>query len=192
MWVSLSESVRSVSLEKIQVYLSSLLALFQVLIAVFLHALHVCVSDEMGAFSHRAAFRQRDEGRLVSLSLWCLWTCSSFIVLWLTGQQLKNDTLIVCLIQADCIIPVVVLINMSWWEWPLKGYQASKRNNPHHIISDSWVTHRERESNGNLISSQLEPLPHNEIWKGILRALFIIFFEIAGFWHRKFNSSGSG
>ena len=43
---------------------ASLLALFQVLIAVFLHALCVCASDEMGALVQVAA--SRDEGRLIS------------------------------------------------------------------------------------------------------------------------------
>lgn len=47
---------------------------------------------------------------------------AAFIVHRLTGQELKNDTIILCLIQADYIIPVVVLVNMRWWEWPLKGY----------------------------------------------------------------------
>lgn len=59
----------AVAQEKIQVYLSSLLALFQVSIAVFLHALDVCASDEMGPLIQVAAFRQKDEGRLVSVSL---------------------------------------------------------------------------------------------------------------------------
>lgn len=59
----------AVALEQIQVYLSSLLALFQVLIAVFRHALDVCAPDEMGALIQAAAFRQKDEGRLISVSL---------------------------------------------------------------------------------------------------------------------------
>lgn len=57
----------AVALEKSQGYLSSLLARFQVLIAVFLHALDVCAPDEMGALIQ--AFRQKDEGRLISVSL---------------------------------------------------------------------------------------------------------------------------
>lgn len=59
----------TVALEDIQVYLFSLLALFQVLIAVFLHALDVCSTDEMGALIQRAAFRQIDEGTRLSISL---------------------------------------------------------------------------------------------------------------------------
>lgn len=52
-----------------QLYLSSLLALFQPLIAVCLHASHVCASDEMGAAIQVAAFRQKDEGGLIPVSL---------------------------------------------------------------------------------------------------------------------------
>lgn len=59
----------AVALETIQVYLSSLLALVQALIAVFLHALDVCAPDEMGALIQVAAFKQKDEGRLVSAPL---------------------------------------------------------------------------------------------------------------------------
>lgn len=59
----------TVALEDIQVYLFSLLALFQVLIAVFLHALDVCSTDEMGALIQRTAFRQIDEGTRLSVSL---------------------------------------------------------------------------------------------------------------------------
>lgn len=66
---SITVSNGAVALETSQVYMSSLLALFQVLIALFLHALDVCASDEMGAFIQEAAFRQKDEGRLISVSL---------------------------------------------------------------------------------------------------------------------------
>lgn len=70
--------------------LSSLLALFQVLIALFLHALRVCVSDEMGAHSHRAETILPSSLCLSDASL----PAGAFIALWLTGQQLKTDTFI--------------------------------------------------------------------------------------------------
>lgn len=111
MWSYITVINRAVALEQIQVFLSSLLALFQVLIAVFLHALCVCASDEMGALVQVAASRQRDEGRLISGSLRCLWSCSIFHcppTERLSGQQRKNDTIIFWLIWADYIIAVVV------------------------------------------------------------------------------------
>lgn len=80
--------------------------------------------------------------------------------------------------------------NMRWLAFKRIRSVELKETSPRYSAAGEQLV--ERGSNGNLISSQLEPLPHNEIWKGILRALFIIFFEIAGFWHRKFNSSGAG
>lgn len=69
---------RAVALETTQDNLSWLLAPVQVLIAVFLHTLHVCAPDEMGAPIQVTAFRQRDVGGAISDWLWCLWTCISF------------------------------------------------------------------------------------------------------------------
>ncbi|KAJ4945812.1 hypothetical protein JOQ06_023490, partial [Pogonophryne albipinna] len=51
-----------------------------VLIAVFLRALDVCASDEMGALIQVAAFRQEDEGRLFDVCE----PAAAFIVLTLT------------------------------------------------------------------------------------------------------------
>lgn len=121
----------TVTVEQIKVYLSSLLALFQMLIAAFLHALDVFASDEMEALIQRAAFRQGDEGGLISVSLWCCEPTAALIVHWLTGQQLKNDTLIFRLIHADCIIPVMVLVNMRWLAFKRKQSVKLKQTSPH-------------------------------------------------------------
>lgn len=69
MRANITARCRAVALETIQDNLSSLLALVQVLIAVFLHTLHICAPDEMGALIQVAALRQKDGGGAISASL---------------------------------------------------------------------------------------------------------------------------
>lgn len=68
----------------------------------------------------------------LSLFLWCCEPAAAFIVHWPTGQQLKNDTLIFCLIQADPIIPVVVLVNMRWLAFKRIQSVKLEQTSPHH------------------------------------------------------------
>lgn len=78
-----------------------------------------------------AAFRQRHEGGLISVPLWCCEPTAALIVHWLTGQQLKNDTLIFCLIWDDYIIPVMVLVSMRWLAFKRKQSVKLKQTSPH-------------------------------------------------------------
>lgn len=153
-----------------------------------------CETDEMGAVIQTAAFRKDRWGKGSSRCVFDARGRAAAVTVHRVKEwhiNLLFDTRWFCVCEC-CVFFPLLWFWLTWNDWLLKGHSASKWNKPHHIISTSRVTRRERESDGNLISSQLEPLPHNEIWKGILRALFIIFFQIVGFWHRKFNSSGAG